>query len=381
MSMNICPRKYPLKQVSVSNLKKYLIDRGWNLEQFGRAEVLKFRSPRPLQRESYLEVLIPSREQLFDYEQIVESAIESISAYEGQSFEDVLSQILSFGDTLKFQISTPKTKQGYIPLMDGINLYKSVSDLIVYSACAEFSPKKSFPRKFGEAIDLINKCQIGQSQYGSFIANINCQLERPEFLDYDIEMNPVPISSPLGRKTVLRILRGLENVRESIQIGSTDPIVENYQVGLNANMCDTLVDIIKIGIGSDIRISAELEPIFGSPNGINTDFILQPTSQPYLLEASDILKGENPEEETTIEGYVFYLRRIPAEEDNIIRILTFDLEEKEKSVVIKHLDEESYQKAIHAHSTNNKIRITGILQKLERTWYLSNPQGLAIIGG
>jgi hypothetical protein len=380
MIWNVCSKNYPLKQVSVSNLKNYLINRGWALERFGREEVLKFKSPQPLQGENYLEVLIPSKEQLFDYEQIVESAIESISAYEKQNFDDVLSQILSFGDTLKFQISTPKTKMGYIPMTDGINLYNSVSDLIVYSACAELTLKKSFPRKFAGAIDLIEKCQIGQSQYGSFIANIHCQLERPEFIDYDVEMKPIPSSPPLGRRTVLRILRGLENVRESIQIESTDPIVNNYHVGLNANMCDTLVKIIQIGIGTDIRISAALEPTWGSPN-VNTDFILQPSTQPYLMEASDILKGENPEEEITIEGYVFYLRRIPIEaEENTIRILTSDLEEGEKSVTIKHLDEESYQKAISAHSSGNKIRITGILQKLERTWYLNRPQRLEIIG-
>lgn len=380
MSWNICPRKYPLKQVSVSSLEKYLIDRGWISEQFGRAEVLKFKSPRPLQGESHLEVLIPSREQLFDYEQIVESAIESISAYEKQDFDDTLSQILSFGDSLKFQISTPKTKMGYIPINDGISLYKNVSDLIIYSACSEMSLKKSFPRKFGDAINLIEKCQIGQSQYGSFIANIHCKLERPEFVDYDVQMNPIPHTLPLGRKTLLRILRGLDNVAESIQIGSPDPIVDNYHVGLNANMCDTLVDIVKIGIGTDIRISAYLEPIWESPNDINADFILQPSSQPYLMEASDILKGENPEEEITIEGYVLYLKRTLDGEENTIRVVTYDLEEGEKSVTIKHLDEVSYQNAIDAHSAVTKIRITGILQKLERTWYLTRPQRLEIIG-
>ena len=380
MSWNICPRKYPLTQVSVSNLKNYLTDRGWNPEEFERTEVLKFKSPRPLQGENHLEVLIPSREELFDYEQIVESAIESISAYERQDFDDVLSQILSFSDSLKIQISTPKTKLGYLPMNDGINLYKNISDLIIYSACAELSPKKSFPRKFGDAIKLIEKCQIGQSQYGSFIANVHCQLERPLFVDYDMEMNPIPSSPPLGRKTLLRILKGLENVRESIQIKSSDPIVDNYHVGLNANMCDTLVEIIQIGIGTDINISAYLEPTWEIPNDINTNFILQTSSQPYLMEASDILKGENPEEEITIEGYVYYLKSMPSVEENTIRMLTLDLEEVEKSVIINHLNEESYHKAIDAHSAGNKIRITGILQKLERTWHLTRPQRLEIIG-
>ena len=136
MNWNICPNKYPLKQVSVSNFKNYLIDRGWNLEEFGRVEVLKFKSPQPLEGGEHLEVLIPSRDDLFDYEQVVEGAIKSISAYEKQDFDDVLSHILSFGDLLKFHISSTKTKMGSIPMKDGINLYENVSDLIIYSACS-----------------------------------------------------------------------------------------------------------------------------------------------------------------------------------------------------------------------------------------------------
>ena len=220
------PRRYPIEQVNIQNLKNYLKDRGWVQEPFRRVEVLKFRSPHPIQESKYLEVLIPSKRELIDYNRVVEIAVDSVSAFEERDFEDVLSQILIFSDLLKVQISTPKTKIGSIPIKQGMSLYESVYDLLVYSACAEINPQKSFLRKFKEAMDSVETYRIGQSQYGSFVANIHCKLERPETSQTDLEGNVIP--PPFGRKTVLRVLRGIGNVEESIREDSPDPIVDNY---------------------------------------------------------------------------------------------------------------------------------------------------------
>lgn len=379
MNGNIFLKNYPIEQVSVQNLKNYLNDRGWNQEHFGREEVFKFKSPQPIQGQKYFEILIPSKKELVDYDKIVKIAVESISVYEGRSFEDVLIQVLSFGDLLKFRISTPNTKIGNIPMTDGIGLYQSISDFLIYGACAELSPQKSYPRKYREAKDLIKTCQIGQSQYGSFIANIQCRLQRPRTTGMDLELNFIgsnPLEQPLGRKTVLRILTGLKNVNECIQEESSEPIVNNYKEGLNANMCDTLANIIEIGLGNEINISANLEPKWAFPDNINTNYIIQPSSKGYLIEASDILMGENPEERITLEGYVFQLKRKSPEEDNSIRMYLD--EDGEITPVEVKLDSESYDLAIDAHKYSQRIKITGILKKVNRKWYLNNPEGLEI---
>jgi hypothetical protein len=174
------PESHLIEQLDVLHLKNYVKDRGWIEEPFRREEVLKFKSPKPLIENSYLEILIPSRKGLIDYNRIVEIAIESISAFEKRSFEDVLSQMLIFGDLLKFRISKQETKNGCIPISDGVALYQNACDLLIYSACAEISPKKNFPRALKDAKDFVEDCLIGQSQYGSFIAKVHCKLERPK---------------------------------------------------------------------------------------------------------------------------------------------------------------------------------------------------------
>ncbi len=292
MNEDICGKNYPIKQVSTSNLRNYLKDRGWTEESFRREELLKFKSPRSFYEDKFIEVLIPSQENFIDYKRSIEIAIETISTFEKRNFEDVLSQILNFGDVLKFQISTPNTKKGSIPINDGITLYKSISDLIVYGACAEISLQKSYLRKLKQGVDFVENCQIGQSQYGSFVANIYCQLDRPKYLDPNINRRHIPF----GRKIVLRILKGINDIQESIDTKTPEPIINNYTVGLNANMCDTLIEILEVGQGNDINIKTSLEPVWEIPENIVTDISITPYARAYLVEASKALRAENPEE-------------------------------------------------------------------------------------
>lgn len=279
-----------------------------------------------------------------------------------------------FGDILKFRISSPKTKKGSIPIVDGISLYRGISDLLVYSACAEISLQKSFLKKLGRALDFIKTCQIGQSQYGSYVANIQCQLERPRYLNQETNLKLLPF----GRKTVLRILKGINNLNESIQEENVNLIINNYNEGLNANMCDTLVDIIDIGQNNDINISTCFEPVWGIPENIITDLSITPYARGYLEEASKTLRAENPEEKRELKGYVYQLTKKPEEEENTIRILASD-DEGEALPVKIILDKESYDRAIDAHKDYKLIRITGTLNKVGRLWYLDNPEKLDII--
>ena len=376
MNYGLLPKRYPVEQVNIQNLKNYLEDRGWKEEPFGRAELLKFKSPQPIQEREYLEVLIPSKKELVDYNRVLEIAVDCISAFEERDFEDVLSQILFFGDLLKVRIPTPKTKIGSIPINQGILLYKSVYDLLVYSACAELNLQKSFSRRFKEAIESVETYRIGQSQYGSFVANIHCQLYRPEKPQIDLEGNVT--SPPFERGTILRVLRGIKNVEDSIRKESPDPIVDNYSIGLNANMCDTLVDIVRIGLGNTLNISVNLEPMWPIPSDIHTDISLQPSAEGYLIEAAEILKGETPKEKRELIGHVFQLRKKPPEKENIVRIITLDEEGEAIPVTIKP-DDDSYHLAIDAHKDQKRIRVTGILEKIGRSWYLNEPTGIEII--
>lgn len=92
--MNIRPAL--LKHITVTGLKGYLEKMGWSEEPFGRDTALKFISPQPIRDNHYLEVFIPSKRELIDYDRVVEIAVDCISAFEGEDFDSILSKILPY---------------------------------------------------------------------------------------------------------------------------------------------------------------------------------------------------------------------------------------------------------------------------------------------
>lgn len=369
---------YPLDKISIGNFKNYLIDRAWNEIPYGREEVIKFQSPYPLESNKYLEILIPANQNLIDYTTLIEIAIRTISIFENRSFEDVLSQILIFGDLFKVRLASPETVLGSIPIEDGISLYTTVKDLLVDAASAEISRQKVYQRRLDDAIRFTENCLIDRSQYGSFIANIHCALElNGAQLDLDGKQ------TQFGRDVLVRIFRGLKNTVEAVNEESPDPIVENYLSGFNANLCDTLVDLVKMGRGSSLNFSAYLEPMIRIPEDVSTEITLSPSSEGYLVKASETLTGKIVPEVRELSGFVFELRKKPgkfAEKERFIRLMA-RTEERGILPVKIELDENSYQLAIEAHKRMKKVQVTGILEKIGRSWYLKEPEDFKMIEG
>jgi len=370
--------KYPIEKIEVYNLKNYLINSGWRAEPFGRKEVLKFISPKPIWGNKYFEILIPSNRDLVDYAQIVTTALKAISTYENRSLENIIPQILVLSDLFKFYISTISTKIGNIPLKEGLPLYENINDLLIFSACAELYPeKRSFPKRLKIATDFAESCLIAPSNYGSYVANILCPIPSKESQGVSFDEYP-----PLERRSVIRILRGFKDVTEAVETKTPDPIVKNYQQGFNANMCDALVGIIEVARGNDLHIQANLSPSWSIPDDIITDISLVSSSKDYLEAAStifgeEVLRSVNK----PLIGLALNLTRNPNEEEKqrTIRLIT-SIEGIGVKTVTVPLDETSYRKAVDAHKDLRFISVRGSLEKIKNRWYLTNPEDLEIIG-
>lgn len=367
---------YPIEKIEVLHLKHYLFDRGWQQEPFGRKEALKFKSPRPIIENKYLEILIPSQRDLADYSQAVISALRAISLYEKRSVDEIIPQVLVFGDLLKFHIATESTKDGNIPIGEGLTLYDDIRDILIFSASAELFPgKRIFPRRLKAAVDFAESSLIAPSNYGSYIANILCPLPRKESHGVVIDEYP-----PLPRRAVVRILRGLKDVSEAVYKESTDPIINNYQKGLNANMCEALAGIIESAKGNDLNISTNLAPPWPKPEDIPTEVTLNSSSKEYLEAAAEIFDEQIAKGKCSLIGMALNLTRNPKEEEKerVIRLVT-QIEGRGTTSVIIPLDEASYRNAVDAHKDLKLIRVNGDLEKIGRRWYLNNPEKLEVI--
>jgi len=362
--------RYPIEHVNPTSLKNYLKDRGWSEVPFKNNNLIKFKSPAPIEDDEYIEIFVPLNENFADYLIAVESVVDTIAAYEDKSFDEVFSHILQFGDRIRTSIPTKETEKGSIPIQKGVLLYENARDILIYSACAEIDPSiKKFPRKLKDAIRCIEQNLIGPSGYGSYVANIYCPLDRPYRKDIYGEY-----VTPPTRKIILRVLRGLDDVMASTIEENPEPIVKNYSKGFNSNMCKSLVNILNVGGDSGININAYLEPTYPTPKDINSTFGLPPFSKRYLEEAISLLQDdEEPKLEQELIGFPKILNRPKTEAGKgIFKLLTIDMRDVNPKTVLVELDEPLYKLVVDAHRDTNYIRITGDLQKVGAQWHLMN---------
>lgn len=376
--------RYLVRKVSPSDLKRYLWAHGWQMNSTKRIDLIKFVSPSKSdiggKKECY-EILIPLNEKISDYYRMVEIAIEDISLYYDKDFDEVLSNILYFGDAYEIGILSEGTTKGAIPLPRGIQLYAYWSDTIAYAFCASLSPlTKKFAKQNKETKKYVERSLIGHNIPGSFIATVYCPLPYPK--NKTLSGN---LPNPLGREAALHILRGLQFLKESKIEDTAESIIKNYQIGFNFNMCNSLSKLIDISEGGKLDISIVLEPAYEIPKDIvDTRFILDSSHKKYLDDAQTALNDAETEEEPLpteqdLEGYVIQLKRDPSDEERTIKIIATAKGLSNILPVKTILNEEMYQVAIDAHRTQQKVSIIGILEKIGRFWYLKSPTSLRII--
>lgn len=363
-----------LRLIKPANLRFYLKDAGWVEMPTTRDISTKFTSPRPIgaDRSEHVNLFIPKDETPSDYIQTIEYIIRVLSTYEKRASIEIIYQILNFADCLRTKIL--EARAGTIPLTQGILLYKSTLDLITFSACGEFDPrKKKFSRKMEKASKYSETSLLGQSDLGSYVTNIYLPLGRhpPDY--------PWANVDPFPRKVVLRILRGIGDLVDSATDKNPEPIIDNYKNGLNSNMCVALIDIINAGMGNKVIMDAILEPAFNPPIDISTHFVLNPTDKIYLKNAIDIFEEDAPHEvERSFIGYVKLLSR-PEEKEKGLIILTSPVPEINKSINIKmELSPSDYHRAVDAHDLKQYVKVTGILEKAGLRWSLRDAHDLEI---
>ena len=359
-------------------LMRYLESEGWDRAKFGRDDLVKYRSPGSIGgTEERAVILIPSTEEVYDYNKIIDIALRRISTFEGRRYEELLDQISFISDSIRVQILSPDAQKGMIPIRDGISLYQSLRDLLIFSACSELDPgKKAFPRKLWEAMEIVKPCSIGWGRSGGCAADLHLPLPKRCEVAVDGE-----VIDPIQRRSILRILRGIKDVQEAVALGDPRPIAENSSKGLNSNMCTVLKDLIDVGTGTDLAISATLDPMYAVPGDLAIDLRLSPSAKTHLEAAAAILEDAPPEGYAELNGYVTQLR-CDAEKDGgemVIRMKALGIEGHEALPIKIVLDKKLYQMAIDAHKGNNKIRVEGMLERAGRGWILNRPKGLEVI--
>lgn len=345
--------------ININLITNYLINNNWiKVENFPNSNILQFKK---VYDEEDFYINLPINEKFKDFKMRVKLAIETISELEYKDTNEIIDSIFEYDinlydciDTFSVRIKSDISEKGKIPLEYGKSAIEGIAKLFISAINNEENPRPYMLRINSKSKELSNY-KLSQTAVGSYIFNIEIRNE----INPQIPMNDI-IDESISpqRKVIRRIQNGLYNISKGEEVD-----VENlYKEGLNANMCDAILNFKCDGTDLDIETSIKWAKGFRRPKDIvesvtitNRDFI-------KLRDISDKYK-ENDSVYTKISGYIIKLESDKNNKDEIRDgsvVIQTRVNKKDKKIKVK-LSEEDYIIACDAHARDKIVSIHGEL--------------------
>ncbi|CBZ04180.1 hypothetical protein EXM98_04310 [Clostridium botulinum] len=365
--------KYNLNNIAIENLIKYLQNKGWKINnEFPNKKLIVFE--RNFDEELFT-ITIPINEGFKDYIPRVNDAIILLRELENRDVNNILEDILNINnikiknkkDKLSFRIISELSENGTLPLDYGYNIIDGLKKLILSAIYIEDMPRPYFLKANKNSYESLSKFKLAQTNVGSYVFNIEIDNDECCKLKYDENGNIENILE--SRKVIKRIQNGINDVIDATQQGKIDKLYEDgYKKGLNANMCDAILNFKYKDYEVKIESTVKWADTLPKPDDILQKVILKNTDFYTMKKLSEKYKETDVKCERLI-GRIVTLNNAPNSKRNIIIECTID--KKLKHVKI-FLDKEDYEKACEFHKKNQAITIIGEISKEGRTWMLYN---------
>ncbi|MBI5514606.1 MAG: hypothetical protein HY909_12600 [Deltaproteobacteria bacterium] len=355
-----------LASVQPEDLAAYLTGAGWTRRPFSRSDVLVFQGPTTA--EDAVEVVFPASASARDFADQLERVVHGVAELEARPPEALVRDLLrADSDRLRVCLRTSAASHGTLPLPVVVRLGQSLYDLLVAAACAEESPRASFPRPTAAALRFASTCRFGPAAEGGFVANVD--------LPVAPSIGAGPQTPPLGRRVSDRILRGFGRVRDAVLGGGADAVLAGYGDGLNANMCEAVLGLrvelrdlqLELAVGPSPRVPATA--------GLAREVLLEARAFDLLEAVARGLRGVGPLVQRELHGVIVALSDDDAGDEegdaDGARIVTLRSHEGARWRLVRFaLDEVHYRLACDAHRDRAPVRVLGLLDRSERPWRL-----------
>jgi hypothetical protein len=180
---------------------------------------------------------------------------------------------------------------------------------------------------------------------------------------------------------MLRVARALASTQDAVLSGDVTPLASNFLYGLNANMCDAILEMPHAIRETETEYTIIWSPELKTPDDvpIGSPIRLGPKSYSYLEAAARMLHVEQSKD-VIVRGRVVQLRSetAPLDEDEDVsgeRVITilWEQDDTPQMRVRVSLDAASYKVACDAHKEGRVVSVKGKLEKQGKFWTLMSP--------
>jgi hypothetical protein len=248
-------RKNDIGGLISENLAQFLNGDHWDQIPSKRSGVGIYRK---VARGKTWEVVLPSVE-FSDFEKGIRYALEIISEYRGKGLNETINEfLLPQADTLKLRLVGDSTKHGNIPLRDALHLFEGAKNLLLSAASDEEHPLPFHERNaYGKGLELLRQCQIGQTEVGSFIANLIIPI------DLNLGLQLASNEPGFGRKVSQRLMKNLSILTEASASKNFSYAIEQREQSalMSSNFVESVARLLPEGQENLLEISIENAPL------------------------------------------------------------------------------------------------------------------------
>ncbi len=351
-----------LLAISPAALAAYARISGWNQHESYREHSDIYIGDR------LPEIIVPRTARLGDYASAVAALIEVFAQVVGQD-ELSVYRSLATADRDVVRIRVAESDDGSLSLNDGVDLVGGARNMMLAAACSLHDPRSVYrPGANREAVELMQQMRLGQTDQGSFVVTLLTPVVPPPMPA--LFEDPDDHNAPIARQMTRRLLQALVAARQAAEravSGDSNAFSETVISGVSANLCESLVQIIKPFSALDVSISwARTRPM--TTPGIAIRF--GQADAALLDEAARALRKRAPKPDECLHGFVRILKRDGEELDGTIRLKT-EIDGQQQSVEAV-LEQADYERAVQAHSDRAPVVLKGDLERAGQRWRLLN---------
>ena len=301
-----------LNAISPVALSSYARDEGWEkTEEYGKHADVYVADGRP-------EIVVPRTTHLGDYAETVSELIAIFAEAAGRD-ELAMYRDLVTADRDVIRVRATESEDGSVSVNDGVGFVEGARDMVRAAACSVRDPRPVYRAGANrEAAEYLERVRLGQTEQGSFAVTLLTPVVPPPTRQPQPALDPALDSGPFERRVTDRLAEALEAARQATErtnAGETGAFSEAVASGVNANLCEALVQMIGPFPTLDIGLvwaRTRPRPRLSVP--------FPGSDAPLLREAARTFRDREPRMDMRLFGFVQRLKRDESETDGTITL-------------------------------------------------------------
>lgn len=369
-----------IRRLNPRTMKDYLTARGWQQFPSKRSGLAIFRRPEA----DEIEVVLPLSREFVDADEAMASAVSEIARFEERHPAAVIRDLMRpRADRLRFAVEGRDVSDGSIRLDDGLSLLSGSKKALLAAACSVERPQPFHPRmSLREAEAFVRACRLGQTEQGSFVATVECELDVE-----DVEGEPFEqkVEEPFGRKATTLLMRSVALVLDSIRDDNLDAMTKapkDDAPAISANLCEALVEMIPGVEDAAVRIGSSWSPLLPAPRNVPSVVRVERQYRSAIEQVARSLRPSANAMPDLHVGKVDELQGKPGPDGQMQGEVVLAAQVDDEVLRMRlDLGPSDYMKAGRAHLAGQYVSVRGILRRGARIHRLEKASDFAVVIG